>query len=296
VDGNSTAIVNSEGNEDPLVYLAACDDAGTVRLLKNSTSSNILHHDSNGVAVVPACCFRPNFNHTGLELASGGTDCKIHLWDAFRPKKPISTFTINQNCIAQGKSQVCNPPFVYSLTWSVDGRYLAAGFGDGTVGVFEVNNRTLVQSHLMIGDDISSVASVVYPSFSASTNNRILCSAGSDGSIVFWDLGKPSDEQWDVNIGDLDSDAELFPLQILRGLYNDEDNETSSSSAVCATDKSMNHNTNHQPGIIFKIPHDQKINWITAAVPSSTTTSKYNDTIFVADTSPDITSYVMPFG
>jgi len=101
----------SEGS----LYLAACDDAGKVRwteALSNhsngngegdgsrsrnysdrSNNSKILHHDEHGVAVVTASAFRPNNgNHNGnkykqhLELVSGGTDCKIKLWDVHRPK------------------------------------------------------------------------------------------------------------------------------------------------------------------------------------------------------------------
>jgi hypothetical protein len=46
------------------------------------------------VAVVPTCAFRPTTATTTkaggggccLDLVSGGTDCKIHLWDLSRPK------------------------------------------------------------------------------------------------------------------------------------------------------------------------------------------------------------------
>ena len=136
----------------------------------------------------------------------------------------------------------------------------------------------------------SSVASVVYPSFSGPTSDRILCSSGSDGAIVFWDLGKPNDEQWNYN-DDSDTDsndsvAKLFPHTMLQELRND------------AFAESYNNTTSsgHQPRMLFDISHGQKINWVTPAVPSSgSASSTYNDTIFVADTSPDITSYTIPF-
>jgi len=202
------------------------------------------------------------------------------------------------------------------LAWSNDGKSLAAGLGNGTVGVFEINNRALVQSQLLVGHEEgddgtmyyaheSSVASVVFPSFSASTNDRILCSAGSDGSIVFWDLGKPNDEQWDDDNentkaksnnddndrSDSDDDvvAQLFPPILLQGLRND-DSDINNVLANTARNR-------HKPSIIFDISHAQKINWVTPAAPSSSNTasSEYNNTIFVADTSPDITSYTIPF-
>lgn len=319
------------------LYLVACDDAGKARWTEvrssscesettndsdnnnncnhDHASSTILHHDNHGVAILPTCAFRPNsYKRRGggggasLELATGGTDCKIQLWDIFRPKKPLSTFTINQKNTNEGQSkpQVCNPPFVYSLAWSNDGKSLAAGLGDGTVGVFEINNRTLVQSQLLVGssdegstDTVhfaheSSVASVVYPSFSASTSDRVVCSAGSDGSIVFWDLGKPNDEQWDDVIGttpggntdDENSDdavARLFPPRLLQGLCGKTHN-------IAAERKKS-----AKPRMLFNIPHGEKINWVTTAVPLETSSSQLNDTVFVADTSPVITSYTIPF-
>lgn len=69
------------------LYVASADDAGTIRCMEASKDqSHILHHDANGVAVVPTCAFRPTIATKNLELASGGTDCKIHLWDVLKPK------------------------------------------------------------------------------------------------------------------------------------------------------------------------------------------------------------------
>jgi WD40 repeat protein len=71
----------------PKLYLAASDDAGSLRFMETSstTTSQVLKHDPN--AVVPACAFRPPLLKGGsLEIASGGTDCTIKLWDAFKPK------------------------------------------------------------------------------------------------------------------------------------------------------------------------------------------------------------------
>lgn len=37
--------------------------------------------------------------------------------------------------------QVFNPPFIHSVDFSADGRYLAAGVGDGSVVVFDAKTR-----------------------------------------------------------------------------------------------------------------------------------------------------------
>jgi WD40 repeat protein len=70
----------------PTLYIAASDDAGTLRFMdaSSTTSSQVLRHDPN--AVVPSCAFRPSTQKGTLELASGGTDCKVLLWDVFKPK------------------------------------------------------------------------------------------------------------------------------------------------------------------------------------------------------------------
>jgi WD40 repeat protein len=84
--GKGTSHMRRGGSEESLLYLAAADDDGTIRFMEStSTQSHILHHDPNGVAVVPCCAFRPGSSKT-LDLVSGGTDCKIHLWDPFKPK------------------------------------------------------------------------------------------------------------------------------------------------------------------------------------------------------------------
>ena len=118
-NGNNSSIKKrqqqSSAAEDATVdgslYLAACDDAGKARWTEvrsspsssshepDEASSTILHHDNHGVAIVPACAFRPSSrmissSHkrggggggTSLEFVTGGTDCKIQLWDIFRPK------------------------------------------------------------------------------------------------------------------------------------------------------------------------------------------------------------------
>lgn len=86
VKGRRKGKSNVKSTLQPTLYLAAADDAGTVRFMETQSNnqSEILHHDCNGVAVVPTCVFRPRSKY--LELASGGTDCKIHLWDLLRPK------------------------------------------------------------------------------------------------------------------------------------------------------------------------------------------------------------------
>lgn len=71
--------------------LAAGDDSGLVQVSDNidvSTSKgspkNVLFHSKDQGAMVTSCVFRPRAKN--LDLASGGTDCQVCLWDVNKPK------------------------------------------------------------------------------------------------------------------------------------------------------------------------------------------------------------------
>jgi hypothetical protein len=236
-------------------------------------------------------------------------------------RKPISSVVIdntisvdnnnnNNNNKTNSKPQVCNPPMVHCLTWSPNGESLAAGLGDGTIGMFAIENRSLVQTGLLgigssssgnndVGHD-SSVASVTYPCFSHGTADRILCSAGSDGSILFWDLGSvlcnggwnDDDDDDDIETDkktSADGITELFASSLLMG-----DDDKKSGRRPKQYD---------QPTILFGIPHERKMNWVTPATRTvvmedddiqSNENNHNNNNMFVADTSSDITMYTIP--
>mmetsp|Transcript_16026 Transcript_16026/g.29755 ORF Transcript_16026/g.29755 Transcript_16026/m.29755 type:complete len:259 (-) Transcript_16026:297-1073(-) len=210
------------------------------------------------------------------------------------PKKPISSFTVDNKAMEEdtnSKPQVCNPPMVYSLTWSPTGKSLAAGFGDGSIGIFSIENRNLVQTGLLSENvHSSSVASVVYPSFSTSSAERVLCSAGSDGSILFWDLGScvTWNDDWGYNVESKDSKDTI--MELFANMQCSEGG-TKAPSNLADANRSQ-HDSLGQPQVLFQIPHGQKINWITQA--TSATNQADNNTIFVADTSAEITSYTIP--
>lgn len=209
-------------------------------------------------------------------------------------KKPISDLTITSNNKSDdhenNSTQVCNPPYVYSLSWSKSGKKLSAGTGDGHIGLFEINNRRLVQTQSLVGHQ-SSVASVVFPFFTAGTHDRILISGGTDGNLVFWDLGLSShDYSYERCLeNQSDSAQQLFNDALLQKLTS----QNRQVSKGTTNHRSLNY---HEPALLFQINHNRKINWVTKAIPSlNGGPIKRNDTIFVADTTNDITSYTIPF-
>ena len=75
----------------PSLHLAAADDSGAVQVVNatsppkgKETTTCQLFHCPERATMVTSAVFRPRSRN--LELASGGTDCQICLWDANKPK------------------------------------------------------------------------------------------------------------------------------------------------------------------------------------------------------------------
>jgi WD40 repeat protein len=175
-----------------------------------------------------------------------------------------------------GANQVCNPPMVHSLSWSPSGRLLAAGLGDGTCGILQIDNRKLTQvARLREGHD-SSVVSVLFPNWSCDgasnhvlAQDRLLATAGTDGAILCWDLGSHVAGDGAVDPASLFGDS-VVPLE-------------SSIEQVSLDD--------YASRILFGIPHEAKPNWM---VCSGNSDAALPATFFVADTTNDITAYAIP--
>ena len=203
-------------------YLAAADGDGHVRITdsipyrKNndriesgqsseaSSSTQTLrtfqHSQDGSLALVTSLSFRPR-SLKSIDMATAGTDCTICLWDINRPHNiPSSTLFIQQdndeNAAKAGVNQICNPPIVHSLSWSPSGRLLSAGLGDGTCLIATIDGRKIVESCRLRDGHSLAIASVLFPRFDlpssyfhVTAEDRLMVSAGSDGSILPWDLG-----------------------------------------------------------------------------------------------------------
>ena len=158
---------------------------------------------------------------------------------------------------------------VHSLAWSASGNLLAAGLGNGNIPIFSIDNRNLIQTGQLVDGHASSVAFVMFPTF-AKGNERLLISGGSDGSILGWDIG--------TNV------LELADMSHPNGLFHDEFLSTSANTSIEGLARQTQELSMGKPTILFHIPHDSKVNWMTTL----------GDSIFVADTSHSITEYKVP--
>jgi len=118
--------------------------------------------------------FRPNHPR---EVISGALDSSIVVWDFVRGKSLFS-FVLHQ----QGSQQVVNPPFVHSIDLSPNGKTLAAGLGDSTVALFDLDKRHQIST---LESHSASVVQVLFPLFEPREH---IISASNDTSILLWHL------------------------------------------------------------------------------------------------------------
>ncbi len=310
----------------PPIFLAAGDDEGAVRVVDTSTLAydgqvsaqpatttqpqkknpiqprcSTLLHDSTGMAIVTSTSFRPRSK--GWELASGGTDCCVHVWDVTKPKRPSCSYRVTPDPpnseAAASTNQVCNPPMVHSLSWSPSGRLLAAGLGDGTCRVLHVEGRSscVEVARLENGHD-APVASVLFPEWTASptpsacgrhvtAQDRLLTSAGNDGAILGWDLGG-------VVAGDGAHVPSLLIDESVLQTTHQGKQPMDLSDAMQGLTMQIEHDEDdlyRPPYILFHIPHGHKPNWMTSSRGHD---SVFPATLFVADTTNNITAYTIP--
>jgi WD40 repeat protein len=203
-----------------------------------------------------------------------------------------SSSSVNTNGGGKSRPQICNPPLIHSLTWSPSGESLAAGLGDGSIGIFSVQqHRQFVQTGLLSQDaHDSSVVSVVYTNFTVESADRVLCSAGSDGKLCFWDLGsRMVGSRWMDEWEDDDDNT-------IHSTKNDDHNNMGILFSIARKEETKAFGGG-KPQKLFEICRGQKLNWVTQSTTSTSSNSccmSKNDTIFVADTSEDITCYTIP--
>lgn len=271
---------------------------------KSSSSTNrscrTLQHDviQDGSTLVTSCAFRPGRTMKTTDIVSGGTDCKVNLWDIDRPRHPSSTYHVQPYDEEGQENQIYNPPLVQSLSWSPSGRLVAAGLGDGTCLLLSLEGRRLVESCRLYGGHTATVASVVFPQFgfspSSSTlfssssighvtaEDRLLISGGNDGSIFLWDLGS--------RVCGPDS---VDPSTMFVGYSNEQEGDMNINNDMknMSLGRAKTEQGTTSPKILYHIPHEKKPNRI---VTSKAIEPALASSLFVADTSSDITVYVLP--
>ena len=146
----------------------------------------------------------------------------------------------------------------------------------------------LVQAGWLTPGHDASVASVVFPSF-CRDNERVLLTAGNDGAILCWDLGS-SEAFWGSSVAVPNNPRELFAESLVVA-PDDETNNNNNLTDQMEGLSMKEEQEEETPKILFGIPHGTKPNWM---VTSGKGGDPAMGTLFVADTSNDITAYSIP--
>lgn len=111
---------------------------------------------------VLACQFSPN----GLILASGGGDGTVRFWDTLT-KTPLKNLSVHRH-------------WIQSLSWSINGKWLAAGAMNGEVCLIRLDDMSV---HPLKNSNKSCVTSIVW----SQLDEWKVCFGTSDGKIYVYD-------------------------------------------------------------------------------------------------------------
>lgn len=224
-------LTNAKGN-----YMAACDDEGEVQIIdikrEYRRAKTLRNAHSN---ICSACVFPSSRPST---LISGGTDCQVIAWD-FRKGKVLCAAD-TRDCVP-ASNRMLNPPFVYSLSGSSDGRTVAAGLGDGQIALYSTDGLELTGN---VTGHNSCVAHLEFVRYGAgdTKDQRLadcLVSVSNDPSVVIWRLAT-------AGVGvDGKTGADQEAQASLHGRNNDESGSSSNTSRHSNT-KGSNRRGKHK--------------------------------------------------
>jgi len=171
-------------------HLAACDDAGEIKIYDLQTNSVFRSLRRKHTNICSCLTYLPGSRAD--ELITGGLDSHLFAWD-YRRVKVLQTVSSQELLSELGDDSVYmfNPPLVYSVDVADDGRTLAAGLANGTLQLFKVLKgkkvlapNAVINKHSSVG--VSAVC-FMKPEESDS-GSTCLVTGGNDGMVHLWTI------------------------------------------------------------------------------------------------------------
>ncbi|KAG0213143.1 WD repeat-containing protein 53 [Mortierella sp. GBA30] len=155
--------------------LAACDDAGDVRVLDLKTHRwmRTLERQHDNIAMTVQ--FVPKKD---LQALSGGMDKLVVAWDFYKGRATQLIETDTPSPEGVQSKQLFNPPFVHSIAIHPSGTRAAVGLGDGTIQFLHAT--TDIPTAPPVHDEGSSAA----PAVSKKSKKRASSNSGKDGWMI----------------------------------------------------------------------------------------------------------------
>ena len=255
-------------------YLAAADDSGDITLIDIEKRKHYRTLSRAHESICNCVAFRPKVNY---DLISGALDTSIAYWDISRGRLQHLTkfsdaaeqeFADGEGAVEESQqTKLFNPPFVYSMDFTSDGRSFAAGLGDGVVSVFDFKSRSSVlslQAHATAVNQVKFVGQ-------AGCDSQCLLSAGNDQRVLLWKLSLQPPKQ-----------------QVPDKTKSSKSKRGSKQKNVQLPQVEADQNVSSGE-IVHEFLHSHKSNWI---VPWSGQESE-SPTVFVADVSKYISKYIL---
>ncbi|CAO3635158.1 unnamed protein product [Cunninghamella blakesleeana] len=183
----STDEINSIDVNKNHTFLTTADDKGEVKVvdLQNHKIYKKLTKKHKNI------CMSSKFNsQKPWEVWSGGMDSKVYRWD-FSKGTLVDIFDMAPE--QPSSSQMFNPPFVYTLSTSPDGKWLVAGLGDTSLQLFDLTKTKKKGDDplsIRLEDGHSNMVNCL--SFLSPTKEyplRII-SGSASGGLSLWQLSK----------------------------------------------------------------------------------------------------------
>lgn len=174
-------------------FLAAPDDSGIVKIydLEQQRVYKTLQYQHTNICT--AAVFRPN---SPWDLVSGGMDGYLLFWDFCRGRlkhkidlhagmHQLEKSEVRSTAPSDTKSsQTYNPPLVYSIAFTSQGKTFAAGLGDGSIAIIDFNARRILRR---LRVHRAAVSQVLFANSSTDADYPWLFSCGNDAQIHMCD-------------------------------------------------------------------------------------------------------------
>jgi len=168
-------------------HLAACDDAGEIKIYDLKTNSVFRSLRRKHTNICSCLTFLPESRSD--ELITGGLDSQLFVWD-YKRVKVLQSINSQELLSELGDDSVYmfNPPLVYGVDIAADGKTFAAGLGNGTLQLFKVlkGKRILAPYAVLNRHSSVGVSEVSFVKPQATDSSSYLVTGGNDGIVNLW--------------------------------------------------------------------------------------------------------------
>ncbi|CEJ01300.1 hypothetical protein RMCBS344292_15332 [Rhizopus microsporus] len=172
--------INSIDVNENNKFLVTADDDGNVNIIDLGSDKIYKKTTKKHQTICMTTKFRPK---KSWDVWSGGMDSKVYEWD-FSRGVPTNIYDMNPE--EPTAAQMFNPPFVYSLDITNDGKWVAASLGDTTIQMISPPSKKVKSTskiRLVNGHNtmVNCMSFIEMPNQSAS-----LISGAANGGLAIW--------------------------------------------------------------------------------------------------------------